>query len=747
MAKLGDDFSGLALGADLLANGWRKGYHASPEVSFTVAEDQTADGGKVARLSKTAAGGNVRDSVEWFGGGQHQNGSAFFRWKIPVDNNPASFSDHQGPAVRVSGDGSGETGLYFFSSQQDNTLNIGWYDNASAGSATPASITWSANEWLNLLVTYDQTSTTYKFWTGDRVTGESSAVSVTTTGGPLLTGYLGMTMFRRETEYDLDFIGFADVGETAPRSMADLEPDTTSPSVTVNALTTSDTTPTVSGVCDDPTAVLSLTVDGVTYTPAKGTTWSQTLNTLAVGEYLMTVTATDAADNVGSDSATLIIEAEGTVYPETVFATGFQDGNNFHPANCTVSGETTLTPTVTIVPREGPGAFYHQLAKITNVNGKTPTFIMDCTNYVGGTVGTSWHPWYALADPSLESTVWYRWPHDPTEIATNVKQFALPDAFTVNDVWIAFQIGYPVGRTTSFLNWLKTTHADLVKDLPSSGSDHIITMMDSFTDELGRTVPAQPMYSYGIRQDATQPFDGYPKRKIVILGGTHAGEHMGDFTMEGFLRWLVSGSTKANDLLRNFEFLVYPCLNPRGRAGGYPRTPPGEGDINRNLDDTPSGTEVVVITDAWNLDIGARGTAKIYMMFTWHGSYYTGEESAIHLFYQSNAEAGYAAAFETILDAYQPVRFQGSTTSGVADEYFRLYYETQHAYTVETAERHDVVDAAEYTQSGVHVGMAIDDTWDQYPSHFTYVGPLPTPINLGVTNLLDTSARLTWDRG
>ncbi|RIK80290.1 MAG: hypothetical protein DCC68_11305 [Planctomycetota bacterium] len=95
--------------------------------------------------------------------------------------------------------------------------------------------------------------------------------------------------------------------------------DTTAPTITVNSLSTSDTTPPLSGTINDNAATIQVTVNGNTY-PATNNgngTWSLANNVisppLAVGVYNVSATATDAAGNVGSDATNneLTIQSTG----------------------------------------------------------------------------------------------------------------------------------------------------------------------------------------------------------------------------------------------------------------------------------------------------------------------------------------------------------------------------------------------------------------------------------------------------
>ena len=95
--------------------------------------------------------------------------------------------------------------------------------------------------------------------------------------------------------------------------------DTTAPIVSISDLTTSDTTPALTGTVDDPTATVVVTVDGIDYTATNNGdgTWTLVDDTLPVqpeGPATVTVTATDLASNTGTDTGNLTIDttAPGT---------------------------------------------------------------------------------------------------------------------------------------------------------------------------------------------------------------------------------------------------------------------------------------------------------------------------------------------------------------------------------------------------------------------------------------------------
>jgi hypothetical protein len=106
--------------------------------------------------------------------------------------------------------------------------------------------------------------------------------------------------------------------------------DSTAPVVTVDALTTSDTTPQLTGmiVDVDPATAIEVTVNGIAY-PATNNgdgTWTLADDTitpgLAEGTYDVAVTATDTGSHVGSDATTdeLVVDIDTTLPVVTVDA-------------------------------------------------------------------------------------------------------------------------------------------------------------------------------------------------------------------------------------------------------------------------------------------------------------------------------------------------------------------------------------------------------------------------------------------
>lgn len=127
--------------------------------------------------------------------------------------------------------------------------------------------------------------------------------------------------------------------------------DSAGPIVTVNTLTTKDSTPQLTGTVDDPTATVQVTVNGQTYTATNNGdgTWTLPNDTIAPaltsGTYNVTATATDTLSNVGTDSTTGELIVDTTAPVVTVKPLITSDGT---PALMGTVDDPTATIAVTV---------------------------------------------------------------------------------------------------------------------------------------------------------------------------------------------------------------------------------------------------------------------------------------------------------------------------------------------------------------------------------------------------------------
>ncbi|XZW24424.1 BapA/Bap/LapF family large adhesin [Acinetobacter baumannii] len=137
-------------------------------------------------------------------------------------------------------------------------------------------------------------------------------------------------------------------GNTSLPGTGTVSADITAPVVALDDVLTNDSTPALTGTVNDPTATVVVNVDGVDY-PAVNNgdgTWTladNTLPTLADGPHTITVTATDAAGNVGNDTAVVTVDTTAPVVSFTDAST-----NDSTPALIGTIDDPTATVVVTV---------------------------------------------------------------------------------------------------------------------------------------------------------------------------------------------------------------------------------------------------------------------------------------------------------------------------------------------------------------------------------------------------------------
>ncbi|CAB9493000.1 BapA/Bap/LapF family large adhesin [Alteromonas macleodii] len=169
--------------------------------------------------------------------------------------------------------------------------------------------------------------------------------------------------------------------------------DAVAPVVTINDVTTNDTTPALTGTVDDPTATVVVTIDGNDYTATNNGdgTWTladDVVATLAEGSYPTSVTATDDAGNTDTDTGTVVIdttaptvaindlttndttpELTGTVNDPNAVVVVTIDGNDYTATN-NGDGTWTLADNAVAVLAEGS---YPTSVTATDAAGNTVT--------------------------------------------------------------------------------------------------------------------------------------------------------------------------------------------------------------------------------------------------------------------------------------------------------------------------------------------------------------------------------------
>ena len=166
--------------------------------------------------------------------------------------------------------------------------------------------------------------------------------------------------------YDVSVTATDAVGNAASDATTDeLTVDLTAPVVTVDSLTTGDSTPALGGTVDDASAAVSVTVDGQVIAANNNGdgTWSiadDTLAALVDGTFDIAATATDVAGNVASDATTDELTVDLTAPVVTVDSLNTADstpalGGSVDDATATVS--ITVDGQVIVANNNGDGTW------------------------------------------------------------------------------------------------------------------------------------------------------------------------------------------------------------------------------------------------------------------------------------------------------------------------------------------------------------------------------------------------------
>ncbi len=138
--------------------------------------------------------------------------------------------------------------------------------------------------------------------------------------------------------------------------------------------------------------------------------------------------------------------------------------------------------------------------------------------------------------------------------------------FTSDRVTVAYGFPYPVSRVLSHSQ--KIRNSPWVSPTPSSDAQLLLGMSPGGVDDLGRTIPPNPLLGYQI----TDPSAPGPKKSVVLMSGVHPNETLANHVLEALCDWLVGDSTHAAAVRSKARFLIYPMANPDGRFAGYNRT-------------------------------------------------------------------------------------------------------------------------------------------------------------------------------
>jgi hypothetical protein len=167
---------------------------------------------------------------------------------------------------------------------------------------------------------------------------------------------------------------------------------------------------------------------------------------------------------------------------------------------------------------------------------------------------------------SYDQQTWHFFDNNQRQSSLGRYSFSNNTAFTQNEVYVAYGLPYPTSRVDDKVaEWDATPY---VAPLTSGFGSLVIGQSPGGIDDIGRSIAGQSLYGFQITDSSSTA----SKQKIVLLGGTHANETVGNWTLEGLVDFLVSDDLRAAQLRQRADFYVYPMSNPDGRYAGMNRT-------------------------------------------------------------------------------------------------------------------------------------------------------------------------------
>lgn len=244
-----------------------------------------------------------------------------------------------------------------------------------------------------------------------------------------------------------------------------------------------------------------------------------------------------------------------------------------------------------------PGSWKWLYFSADGVTGSTPTFLID-DDFVTGGGNLNTHEMVY----SYDQEDWFFFDNNSRSSGAGTFTFSNETAFTDDRVYVAYGLPYSVGRATNHVNTVAAS--PYVSPTASGDANLVVGRSPGGIDDLGRAIPQQDLIGYKITdQNATGT-----KATVVLAGGVHSNETLGNHTLEAMVDYLLGDSLEAALLRRQAEFFVYPMVNPDGRLAGYNRSTVEDPNRDPNRSWEPPNydgqTEIAAIGEAMLADTG-----------------------------------------------------------------------------------------------------------------------------------------------
>ncbi len=234
------------------------------------------------------------------------------------------------------------------------------------------------------------------------------------------------------------------------------------------------------------------------------------------------------------------------------------DHGGLDEANSSVVGNTVL-----LAGRDNynTGDWKWLYFEASGVNGLTPTFDID-DDFASGSSRLDDHEMVY----SYDKQNWFFFDNNQRSAGLGRFTFSNNNAFTQDEVYVAYGLPYSYQRVVDHVNQIKTS--PWVSPTSSSDANLVVAQSPGGIDDLGRVVQPKDLYGFKVTDSSAVG----PKTKIALISGVHSNETLGNHTLEGLIDFIVSDDPRAAELRKQAEFYIYPMVNPDGRFAGYNRS-------------------------------------------------------------------------------------------------------------------------------------------------------------------------------
>lgn len=593
MALYWTDFASDTLDASpagWTSNGWLAG-------ELVVVADATAGGGKALKLAPTS---NARRTAVWDLVGTDADTEVLIRARTPV----AQTGNRNPLILRQQNSGTSLKG-YVLQLSYTDVLTLLKYDTGATTLAPTATVSGLAHHdttgWYYIRYRVNGTTLRVRAWNEGQAEPTTWQLEVTD-AGLASAGGVGVFGYYANSTLHIDYIGVGTAGDTAPSGPQVSAGFTAAPLYGPDDLTVS-------------FADTSIGATSWAWSFGDGQTSNQqhpTHTYTEPGTYTVTLT-------INGGAASLTRTGYVTVTDSTLpTLSGAFEGGNIDASASSVSrvgGDYAIS----LVPRKQDNAYAGQAwwyfgVRIDKMLGKRPSFSLLWTDWVGKVMGLTtgpkagWVPcWTATPDDPAS------WRYAPSfSYADPTVSFQFAEAFDADVVYVAYR---PFCTPSMLRTWVDGLAG--ITNLPGK-TGYTVGTSPATTDETGRALPAREILGFEFGRGPAQ---------MVIISGVHPCEDHGTQVMQAFVESLLASPA----ILARYTVMVYPCVNPQGRAGRSYRgsfDPAGLTlDPARDWTDTPALSCVQQV----RADIAARcAGGRPDVMLDFHGHYQHGFSHSLY---------------------------------------------------------------------------------------------------------------------